>query len=335
MQNVPELRKDPIIGRWVIISRDRARRPSDYLSSVEERKDGFSPFSPGNERMTPPEIYAIRPAETEPDTPGWSLRVIPNKYPALVSDTQLNARGEGIYDLMNGVGAHEVVIETPDVAQTFSELDINQIASALKVFGERMTALKRDVRLKYAMVFKNHGFAAGASLKHSHSQIIGTPIIPKRVQEEIDGASEYFQRKNRCIFCDILQQELRDDVRVAFEEEQFVALQPYAARFPFETWILPRKHISHYEQISATSCQHLAITLKTVLQKLNIALQNPPYNLVLHSAPLQVQEMIDYHWHLEIIPKVTQVAGFEWGSGFYINPTSPEDAAKFLREIRV
>jgi len=332
---MPELRKDPVTDRWVIISSDRANRPIDFMEIKEKNKKNLSPFSAGNEAMTPPEIFAIREQNSAPNSPGWSLRVIPNKYPALKVEGELSRQGEGIFDMMNGVGAHEVIIETPDPQKNFVDLDNNAIRDIFRVFRERILDLKRDIRLKYAIIFKNKGLAAGASLEHSHSQLIATPIIPKTVAEELEGARGYYQLKERCIFCDIIRQEIKDNIRIVFEEELFVATEPFAPRFPFETWILPKKHFSHYETINDDHILHLAITVKTVLQKINIALKSPAYNFVIHTAPMQEKPMNDFHWHLELMPKLTNVAGFEWGTGFYINHTSPEEAARYLKEITV
>ena len=332
---MPELRKDPVIGRWVIISTERGKRPSDFEEIKEERKGGFCPFCYGNEDKTPPEIFAIRPDGSPPNKPGWTLRVVPNKYPALRIEGQLNRQGEGIYDKMNGVGAHEVIIETPDHEKDLADLEVSAIYDVFRVYRERVLDLKKDIRLKYAMIFKNHGSSAGASLEHTHSQRIATPILPKRVIEEINGAKTYFDYKERCIFCDIIRQEIKDAVRLVYEEEFFVAIEPYAARFPFETWILPKQHMSHYEHISDELVQHLAVTMKEVLGRINTALNKPPYNFVIHTAPMQEGPMEHYHWHIEFMPKLTRIAGFEWGTGFYINPTSPEEAAEYLRNIKL
>lgn len=283
--------------------------------------------------MTPPEIMAIRPQGGAPNTPGWSLRVVPNKFPALRVEGQLNRRAEGLYDVMSGVGAHEVIIETPHADERLASLPLSAIEDLFRVFQERILDLKNDIRLKHVIIFKNHGHAAGASLRHSHSQLIATPIIPKRVAEELLGSRNYFSQKERCIFCDIIRQEIRDAIRIVYENPQFIVLAPYAAKFPFEVWILPREHFSHFENLPAPHLAHLAVTMKSVLQKLNIALQEPPYNFVIHSAPIQESSLDYYHWHIELTPKLTRVAGFEWGTGFYINPTSPEDAARFLKEI--
>jgi UDPglucose--hexose-1-phosphate uridylyltransferase len=332
---MPELRKDPIIGRWVIISTERGKRPTDFASVPPAKRSNFCPFCYGNETKTPPEVYAIREPGTHKDTPGWSIRVVPNKFPALQIEGELNRQGEGIYDKMNGIGAHEVIIETPDHDKTISDLDENYIAEVLSTYRERILDLKKDQRFKYIVVFKNHGEAAGASLEHTHTQLVAMPIIPKRVIEEIEGARRYYDFKERCVFCDIVAQEINDDVRVVSSNESFLAIEPFAARFPFETWILPKTHEPAFEEIGRNEIMHLARLLKEILSKINAALNNPPYNFILHTLPLQGDNRNWYHWHLEIMPKLTKVAGFEWGSGFYINPTAPEEAARYLREIKL
>lgn len=332
---MPELRKDPVISRWVIISTERSKRPSDFRKEKEEQKEVFCPFCPGNEGQTPPEIFAIRPHNSAPNSQGWELRVIPNKFPALGVDGQLNRRGEGIYDMMSGVGAHEVIIETPKHGESLADLSLPHIQQVFSAFKNRILDLRNDIRLKYTLIFKNHGAAAGASLAHSHSQLIATPILPKRIVEELSGARNYFKFKERCIFCDIIHQELKDGVRVVFDNDLFIALAPYAPRFPFETWILPKEHHSHFELINEEGLQHLALTLKILLQKINAALQFPAYNFVIHTSPVQEAPLSHYHWHIEFMPRLIRTAGFEWGTGFYINTTSPESAAKYLREIEI
>ncbi|HHL72204.1 MAG TPA: galactose-1-phosphate uridylyltransferase [Bacteroidetes bacterium] len=329
---MPELRKDPIVGRWVIISTERGNRPGNWREKHEPVDDGFCPFCPGNEDKTPAEVFAIRKHDLGPNMPDWDIRVVPNKFPALQIEGEDYRRGEGLYDLMNGVGAHEVVIETPDHGLEFSDYPEEQIVQILLAYRERMLDLKKDKRFKYILVFKNHGRAAGASLEHPHSQLIATPILPKRVVEEIEGSRLHFARKERCIFCDILHQESSSGKRTIAQNDHFVAIAPFAPRFPYECWILPSTHFSHFECMESTHYDELAAIMKTVLRKINKALTRPPYNFILHSMPVQDDIAPEYHWHLEIIPKLTRIAGFEWGSGFYINPVSPEDAARQLRE---
>jgi UDPglucose--hexose-1-phosphate uridylyltransferase len=332
---LPELRKDPVTGRWVIIATERAKRPSDFnRESVSIKGVRFCPFCPGNELRTPPEILAYR-TRGGPNEPGWTTRVIPNKFPALRVEGEPNRRGDGIYDRMNGVGAHEVLIENPDHHLSLAEVPLKRVEDLFWAFRDRVLDLRRDVRLRHILLFKNHGEAAGGVLEHTHSQLIALPVVPRRVQDELDGARKHFDFRERCVYCDILAQEMDDGSRVVVESDHFLVIAPYAPRFPFETWILPKVHNSHAETMSHADLQDLAGVLQGTLRRLDAALERPPYNLVLHSAPVQDAHLAHYHWHMEIIPKLMFVAGFEWGSGFYINPTPPEEAAKFLREAQI
>ena len=332
---MPELRKDPIIGRWVIIAAERGKRPSDFKTEPAEPSGAFCPFCAGHEDKTPPEIMAYREPGTQRDKPGWRLRVVPNKFPALQIEGHLDKRGVGVYDRMNGIGAHEVIIETPEHHLNITELPTAHIEHVLWAYRDRLTDLKQDRRFTYAMVFKNVGVVAGASLEHTHSQIIVLPTVPRTVNDEMRGAKTFYGYRGRCIFCDIVHQELEAGDRVVMEGEEFVAFEPYAARFPFETWILPKRHASHFEDIEKRSVSELAYCLKTTLQKLQKALNGPAYNYIMHTTPFDLGAIDHYHWHIEIIPRLTKVAGFEWGTGFYINPVPPEKAAEFLRGTQV
>jgi UDPglucose--hexose-1-phosphate uridylyltransferase len=335
---MPELRKDPVVGRWVIISTERSRRPTNFAPVKHERSTGYCPFCPGNEDKTPNEVYAYRPAGGEPNGPGWLVRVVPNKFPALQIEGALDRRGEGLYDKMNGVGAHEVVIETPQHELDLSDLPVEHIVEVLKAYRERIVDLHRDRRFRYVLIFKNHGAGAGATLEHTHTQLIATPIIPKILMEELEGSRRYFELKERCVFCDIIQQETHDlnGRRVVSTNERFLAIEPFAPRAPFETWILPRQHDASFQTVADDEeFRELASILKDTLQRLNMALDRPPFNFVIHTSPVAEGDLEHYHWHLEITPTLTRVAGFEIGSGFYINPTPPEDAAQYLREITV
>jgi UDPglucose--hexose-1-phosphate uridylyltransferase len=330
---MPELRKDPISGRWVIISVERGKRPSDFGMRVSAKKGGFCAFCEGNEHTTPPEILALRPDKNKPNTPGWTLRVVSNKFPALNIEGELNREGEGIFDKMNGVGAHEVVVENPDHNLTLSTMPIKSVADALRAFHSRIADLKKDRRLKYVLVFKNEGDDAGASLEHTHSQLIALPIVPDLVREELDQSKQYYNYKERCIFCDIIRQESASKTRVISENEDFISLAPFAPRAPFETHILPKRHESSY--MPNGNFDLLAQILQLTLKQIDKVLNLPPYNLMIHTSPFKNEENDYYHWHIEILPKLTKIAGFEWGSGFYINPTAPEEAAKFMREAEI
>ena len=327
---MPELRKDPIVGRWVIIATERGKRPSDFVSETEVTRGGFCPLCPGNENKPPPEVYAIRPEDSRPNTPGWSLRVVKNKFPALVADEELEQGRTGVYDWMSGVGDHEVIIETPQHDVRFSDLDVGEVEGVLRAYRERIRALKENPLFRSVMVFKNYGAAAGASLEHSHSQLIALPIVPKRVFEEMEGARAYYNYRDRCIVCDIIRQERSAGVRLIEEGEGAVAVAPFASRFPFETWIIPEVHSSSFEETEDYT--GLAQVLRGVLRRMDHILDDPPYNFVIHSSHFREYHNEYYHWHLEIIPKLTKIAGFEWGTGFYINPTPPEEAANYLRE---
>ncbi|MBI4340714.1 MAG: galactose-1-phosphate uridylyltransferase [Candidatus Omnitrophica bacterium] len=330
-----ELRRDPITGRWNIIDTDQPDGPEAFAQETSAVASGRCPFCYGNEAMTPPEIYVQRPAGGLPNGPGWTLRVISNKFPALKIEGDLNRRGIGVFDLCNGVGAHEVIIETPDHQRQMADFTHEELAAVLNAYKARSLDLRGDRRLKYTLIFKNYGLSSGASLEHSHSQLIALPIVPKRVQEELKGAERYFEFRDRCAFCDALQQELQEDERLVGENRSFVAYCPYVSSFPFEMWILPREHRADFAKMSQEATMDLARLMKEMLGRLRAALNNPPYNFILHTAPIEPREREEYHWHIELIPKLTKIAGFEWGTGFYINPTPPEVAAKFLRDARL
>ena len=328
---MPELRRDPIVGRWVIISTERSRRPSDFPPAPPRRKGGPCVFCGGQEHRTPDEVWALRPGRGEPNTPGWLLRVVPNKFPALRIEGELEPSAEGMFDRMNGIGAHEVIIESPDHDAVIEQLPVSHLAEVFRAYRDRINDLAKDPRLEYVMVFKNHGDPAGASLEHTHSQLIATPVVPLMVEEELAGALQHLKLRQRCIWCDIIRQERQGRTRIVLEHDGFVALAPFAPRFPFETWVLPAAHRSRYEETPAEELTGLATVVARVLGSMRTFLEDPPYNFMLHSAPLRRPALDHFHWHLEIIPKLTRVAGFEWGTGFFINPTPPEEAAKYLR----
>jgi UDPglucose--hexose-1-phosphate uridylyltransferase len=330
-----ELRKDPISGRWVIISVERGKRPTDFVSPSHKRKaGGFCPFCPGNEHTAPPEIIAFRPASTPPNSPGWTLRVVPNKFPALQINVDANKMAEGIFDKMNGLGAHEVIIENPDHRLSLATMPQKAVEDVLWAYYFRLVDLKKDIRLKYVLIFKNEGEIAGASLEHSHSQLIALPIVPMSVKEEMDASKKYFESKERCLLCDIISQELETGKRVIYENDKYIALAPFAPREPFETWILPKKHESNFMP-SDKSFSSLAEILQRILKQLDRVIDTPPYNYIIHTSPFKEETNDYYHWHIEIVPKLTKTAGFEWGSGFFINPTPPEESAKFMRDTKI
>jgi UDPglucose--hexose-1-phosphate uridylyltransferase len=328
----PEVRRDPVTGSWVIVATERAKRPLATRSEKGRDDSEQCPFCEGHEDQTPPEILAYRAPSKAANDKGWRVRVIPNRFPALQPDVDLDRRCEGIYERTNGVGAHEIIIECPFHEVSMARLSEENIREVITIYRERLAALKQDQRLAYGMIFKNVGPAAGASLGHSHSQLIATPIVPVNVQAEMEGSRQFLDKRGHCVYCEMIEQEGASGKRTVLSTPQFTSFAPFAARFPFETWILPRKHGSHFEDISATEIGELATMLKTVLQSLETALDGPAYNYVIHTAPFHAPALLHYHWHIEILPRLTELAGFEWGTGSHINPVPPEQAADFLRQ---
>ncbi len=340
---MPELRKDPILDRWVIIATDRSRRPNDFSSQTIAPTPTDSVFSPGNEDKTPSEVFQIgRASGAAKDSSGWRVRVVPNKFPALSSEGALDSRAAGMFDVMNGVGAHEVVIEHPSAAWDLSDATSEQMGEVLDAYVARNRALSDDARYRYILTFRNFGTLAGASINHPHSQIIALPVVPRQIKDQLDCAREHFHEKLRSIYADLLRQEVDGGARIVEETEHFVVLCPYASRFPFETQIYPKGGGAHFTNLSPAEHAALSEVLPRTLRRIRAALGHPPYNMVFQTAPITKERIgnagqwdtleHDFSWHIDILPRLTQVAGFEWGTGFYINPVSPENAASFLRD---
>lgn len=326
---MPEIRIDPVTGRAIIIAAERAKRPRHDGTNEESP----CPFCAGNEQMTPPEVFAYRDPQSSPDAPGWTVRVVPNKYPALDNEGVGASSRRGVYESTAGLGVHEVIIESPEHVVNVGELSEEQLATVLRVYRERMLALSKDERWRSILVYKNQGAPAGATLEHVHSQLIALPEAPEQLRAEIGGARRYYEANGRCLFCEIARQDAEGGARLVAEHERWVTLCPYAARFPFEIWILPKRHAPYFERSSDQNLAELAHCLRDALARLNRVLDHPPFNYLIHSHPLDGAETRHYHWHIEILPKLVQVAGFEWGSGMFINPAAPEDAARLLRQV--
>lgn len=335
---MPELRRDPVTREWVIIATERSRRPHDFRRSEANSTPKpewlpSCPFCPSNESQTPPEICAFREAGSQPDTPGWWVRTVPNKYPALSTEGELSRRGFGIYDVMNGVGAHEVIIETPRHDLHPATMPVDQWQEVIWMYRERALDLQRDPRFKYVLLFRNHGKTAGASLEHPHSQLVALPMVPMDVQLKLDGIARYYDYRERCIYCDMLYQESAFGKRVVLEDEHFLVFTPFASRFPFEICILPKRHAAHFANEPPEVLQAFAAILQEVLKRLYHLLDDPPYNYMIHTAPINLEREVLFHWHLVLVPRLSIPAGFEMGTGIYINITAPEEAAEHLRNI--
>jgi len=329
---MPELRRDPITHRWAIIATERALRPKNLSRDLtrKPKTPRVCPFCPGNEHMTPAPIAEVRDGDGDA---GWRIRVVPNKFPALRIEGDLDRRPEGIFDRMNGVGAHEVIIESPDHDFDLHKLPRPHVVEALRMYRRRMADLQGDSRFEFCLLFRNEGAAAGASIAHGHAQLIALPIVPAQVQELLDGARRYHGFRERNVFDDIIRQEVEDGRRLVADNGDFVIVCPYASRFPFEMWIIPREHCTRFEAAPEEQIEPLADVLMLALDRLDRGLGGPAYNFVIQSAPYGLGDVPWYRWHIALMPTLTQVAGFERGTGFYINPTAPEEAAEFLRGL--
>ena len=324
----------------MIIAEVRALRPDHYQSpSVPTHNRESCPFCEGKESETPPEISAVRPSGTPPDTPGWSIRTIPNKYAAVGDHGEFVLERDGLFEEAPAVGAHEVIIETPDHDARIERYSIPKLRALLSVYRERFIDLHRDPRFKYIQIFRNEGALAGASLEHPHSQIIAIPITPQWLEVELASARAHFDKSGSCLFCDLLTQERADGRRIVFENDLFVSFAPFASRFPYETWIFPKTHCHDFQLVSDEELDALARVMQRTLRALEKSLDRPPFNYIIHSAPSGMPEATEsdsiaahYHWHFEIIPRLTKIAGFEWGTGLYINTTLPEKAAAQMRD---
>lgn len=323
-----ELRKEPITRMWVVIATDRPKGPSDYLAfkppyRVQE-SGGPCPFCPGQEEMTPPETFSI-PREGG----GWSVRVVPNKFPFFHIEGDFDRRPEGMYDLMEAIGAHEIVIEAPEHHQNLATFESVQIEGILRAYRDRVRDLARDQRFQQILIIKNY---PGVFNRHPHSHLMALPVIPKRIEEEIGGTLDYFQRKERCIYCDILKEETASGKRVILETPHFLVFAPFASRFPFETWIVPKAHASDFHSIDDERIADLSVTLRSLFHRFQQLISDPPYSLTFHTSPVQERfHRPEYHWHIETRLRVGLREGFEWGTGFFVNPTPPEQAAAYLR----
>jgi UDPglucose--hexose-1-phosphate uridylyltransferase len=326
---MPELRKDPLLGRWVVIGTERVRRPADFHTPHPARRGGPCALCAGHEHETPPELLTYR---DKPDDGGWRVRVVPSRFPALRVEGEIERRGHGLYDLMNGIGAHEVVVESPRHDDALARLPLAAVEDVVRAWRERIVDLKRDQRFRSIVVFKAHALGDGALGEHSHSQLLATPIPSQALNDELHHARAYHDYRERCLFCDIVHQEAEERSRVVVESDHVVAFAPFAARFPFEVWIVPRRHAPAFEHSSAAQLRELARALRAVLRRLERALGDPPFEFLLHSAPFADSESPWYHWHLEITPRLTTGVGADRGSGFHCNPMPPEDAARFLRD---
>lgn len=334
---MPEIRQNMATKQWVIIATERAKRPEEFIdpdrrphSDVLPPHDPRCPFCPGNEEG--PDMEVLRLPE---GAEAWKVRVVKNKYPALQRHGERVRHFDGVHRSISGVGYHEVVIETPLHNVSPALMAAEDLALVLQAFQMRGVAMSLDDRIEHVIYFKNHGPRAGTSLVHPHSQIIGLPVVPYDVRSRDEDARRYFDDTGECVYCAMLRDELEDRRRLVCENEDYVAFLPYAALSPFHIWILPREHHSSYLMVSPIAILRLAQICRDVLRRLYFGLNDPDYNIVLRSAPVKAWYADHLHWYVSLIPRVTQTAGFELGSGMYINTALPEESAAFLRSVNV
>jgi len=330
-----QLRRDPLHGHWSVIAPNRDGRPIAIDTAPGPQSGLRCPFCPGNEADTPPEVDAVRPTASQPNGPGWTVRVVPNKYAALAADRTadehvIEAVGD-LYRHQPGVGAHEVVISTTRHGSRASAFSVNHWDTLLAACQYRMEAVMRDPRVKHVLLFENQGPAAGASLAHAHMQMVGTPMTGAVVAKEMLNCRAHHARQESCLLCDLSEAEMAASDRVVHADEAAVTLAPYASRVPYELLTIPRAHRSEFGKVPPLERRLLAAHLRTVLEAVDHYLDAPSYNWVLHTAPKTSGDPELYHWHVELLPRLTHLAGFELGSGSYINSTAPEHAAARLR----
>ncbi len=324
---VSELRRDPILRRWVIIAPTRTGDISPRRGGARIEAPGPCPFCPGNEHLNPVEIARVDHGSA------WRIRVTPDKHPLLRIEGQLARRGAGMFDLMNPIGAHELVTDTPEHAETWAELPRAQMVRLLQTYRDRLRDLRRDPRFRYVLVLKNRA-TVWSRYQHAHSHVIATPFIPKRIEEELGGAREYHRHKERCAFCDQLVETQRDRARVVAERGDFLTFAPFASAYPYETWTSPISHEADFGAVTDDALEALAELLIDALARLGQTCDDPAYSVALHTGALDGSDRAVFHWHWEIVPHLGHELGMEWATGIFSNPVSPEDAAQRLRDAR-
>ncbi|MBI3779911.1 MAG: galactose-1-phosphate uridylyltransferase [candidate division NC10 bacterium] len=324
-----ELRREPILQRWVAITGQRWEVLSELLRQRREQRGRTCPFCPGKEHETPSEVFALRNPTSSRNGEGWSVRVVPNKFPVLRIEGEIERIGEGVFDQASAIGAHEIVIETPSHSADWGTMAVGEVAGVLRAYRQRSLDLRGDERFRQIMIARNHG--PGVPIAHPHTHVMALPVIPRRIEDEVRGLLDYHGRKERCGYCDIIRQELSSGVRVIRETGMFLALASYAARYPFETWILPKAHAHDFGTLKDDQLPELAGLLQSLSGALHSLLDEPAYSLVVHTSPLHRFTEPRYHWHMEIRVRLALVGGFEWGTGFFVNPLAPEEAARLLR----
>lgn len=327
---MPELRQDVVTGHWVVVATGRAARPHDFVKQVcGESMGGECPFCSGHETSTPPELFALRLADSEPDAPGWQVRVVPNKFPAFRTGEPVRP-STPMFPRRPADGCNEVIIHSPDHHASLATMPVDNVEKVLRVYRQRYRVHSRDEHIRYVHILVNHGIASGASMEHSHSQLFGVPMVPQLLQAELAGASWFYTKRSACILCSMVAEEIEADQRLVAKNRRFLAFTPFASRLPFEVWIVPRFHQESYGMIDDEQIEDFALILKDVLGKYYRRFDDPSYNYYLHTAPCDGSDYPYYHWHLEMVPRLTIPGSFEIGTCMMIDIASPEHCADYL-----
>lgn len=330
---MPELRKDPIVGRWVIIATERARRPGTLVdTSANHPKDETSQCLFCNNQDAP--LFTLGDA-----------KVVPYRKSFLTTEQKFSRHRHGLYEVINGYGLHEVVIETKQHEANMANFSVEQIKNIFQIYAQRLTEFEKNSTIQFALAYKNYGSSAGSrKIGHARSHIIGTPVNPIHLIDKLLAARDYFIAQRKCIYCDLITQETDNQSRIIMETHHFVAFAPFAARFLFEVWVLPKEHHCDYTEGVQGKEEDLAYMIKTILTKFKVGLDDPSYNYMIQTAPFRRGLSVakkwktlkdDFHWHIELMPRLTQIAGFEKGTDFYICPIPPEKTAEYLRKVKI
>ncbi|NJK81541.1 MAG: galactose-1-phosphate uridylyltransferase [Chloroflexaceae bacterium] len=333
---MPELRQNYATKEWVIIASERAKRPSSYVENgvhkllTEDRPeyDPNCPFCVGNEELD-------LQVENFPPVGPWKTRVVRNKYPALSGDGLPVQLSDGVHASISGVGRHEVLVEHPRHNTTLALIDPEHIQLVLETFQQRGKAMSEDPRIKQIIFFKNHGERAGASLAHPHCQIIGMPVVPDTIRRRMLAMQQHVNEQGENPIQVMLEEELQSGERLINVSEHFVAFVLYAGSSPFHSWIVPRRPQANFLDVPPAELADLAVVLRDMLRRIYYGLNDPDYNLIIRSSPLHEPNDSHFHWYIAMVPRLSRVAGFEMGSGMYINPSLPESCAAFLRDVRI
>jgi UDPglucose--hexose-1-phosphate uridylyltransferase len=330
---MPEMRQNRFTKEWVVIATERAKRPEELKTKRTDIKplpkySPTCPFCPGNEAMSPGEVMRLNGADGS-----WRVKVVPNKFAALSREGEPTRKVERSKRTINGVGIHDVILESPDHSATTALLSDEQVTSVLTVYKQRYDEISRDPRITQVTIFKNYGAAAGASLEHPHSQLIASPVISHQVRDRMYEALRHYDEFGECIFCQVNEEEIEEKTRTVMLTDHFLVLEPFASSTPFTTHIFPRRHMASFGEINAQELADLGHTLRVLLGKLYVGLENPDFNYTVRTAPAENAGAKYYHWYISVIPRLTRVAGFELGSGMFINTVLPEVAAEFLRGV--